>query len=170
MALRLFRTVAAYVFSTAALPLHRPLTVRTRPATPATFQTLPLFNTRPQLYSEAGVPTRQFVGVPVFQAEGLTVASAQSSYVPLFLAREDLDAAVQAAYAQRNGAQIATYRERAAASEAEWAAATAAAAKAQVGARRGMTLPWLAPSVVGVAVVPLHSTMKSILNCGFSVM
>ena len=28
-----------------------------------------------QLYKEAGVPTRTFIGVPVFQAEGLTVTA-----------------------------------------------------------------------------------------------
>lgn len=28
-----------------------------------------------QLYKDAGVPTRRFVGVPVFQAEGLTVTT-----------------------------------------------------------------------------------------------
>jgi hypothetical protein len=28
-----------------------------------------------QLYNDAGVPTKQFVGVPVFQAEGLTVTT-----------------------------------------------------------------------------------------------
>jgi hypothetical protein len=28
-----------------------------------------------QLYKEAGVPTKSFVGVPVFQAEGLTVTT-----------------------------------------------------------------------------------------------
>jgi hypothetical protein len=28
-----------------------------------------------QLYKDAGVPTKNFVGVPVFQAEGLTVTT-----------------------------------------------------------------------------------------------
>lgn len=28
-----------------------------------------------ELYKEAGLPTRSFVGVPVFQAEGLTVTT-----------------------------------------------------------------------------------------------
>lgn len=28
-----------------------------------------------QLYKDAGVPTKQFIGVPVFQAEGLTVTT-----------------------------------------------------------------------------------------------
>jgi hypothetical protein len=40
-------------------------------------------------------------------------------YVPLFLAKEDLDVAVQAAYVARNGTQIAGYREKAARYEEE---------------------------------------------------
>jgi len=66
-----------------------------------------------QLYQEAGVPTRQFVGVPVFQAEGLTVTTQDTQYVPLFLCKEDLDIAVQSAYKQRNAAQIKLYRDKA---------------------------------------------------------
>lgn len=34
-------------------------------------------------------------------------------YVPLFLAKEDLDIAVQSAYKQRNAAQIKLYRDKA---------------------------------------------------------
>ncbi|GAX77701.1 hypothetical protein CEUSTIGMA_g5144.t1 [Chlamydomonas eustigma] len=66
-----------------------------------------------QLYNDAGVPTKQFVGVPVFQAEGLTVTTQEMQYVPLFLAKEDLDVAVQSAYKQRNSAQIKLYRDKA---------------------------------------------------------
>ncbi|KAG1668464.1 hypothetical protein FOA52_005237 [Chlamydomonas sp. UWO 241] len=66
-----------------------------------------------ELYTEAGVPTKQFVGVPVFQAEGLTVTTQEMQYVPLFLAKEDLDIAVQSAYKQRNAAQIKLYRDKA---------------------------------------------------------
>jgi len=66
-----------------------------------------------QLYSDAGVPTKQFIGVPVFQAEGLTVTTQEMQYVPLFLAKEDLDIAVQSAYKQRNAAQIKLYRDKA---------------------------------------------------------
>lgn len=102
-----------------------------------------------QLYTEAGVPTKQFIGVPVFQAEGLTVTTQEmvraalgkqafhyfiinrlswspfthpalvfyclcaQQYVPLFLAKEDLDIAVQSAYKQRNAAQIKLYRDKA---------------------------------------------------------
>ncbi|PNW73271.1 hypothetical protein CHLRE_14g625750v5 [Chlamydomonas reinhardtii] len=68
-----------------------------------------------QLYKDAGVPTRQFIGVPVFQAEGLTVTTRdmQYQYVPLFLCKEDLDIAVQSAYVQRNAAQIKLYKDKA---------------------------------------------------------
>eukprot|EP00197_Chlamydomonas_leiostraca_P002727 CAMPEP_0202857754 /NCGR_PEP_ID=MMETSP1391-20130828/569_1 /ASSEMBLY_ACC=CAM_ASM_000867 /TAXON_ID=1034604 /ORGANISM="Chlamydomonas leiostraca, Strain SAG 11-49" /LENGTH=420 /DNA_ID=CAMNT_0049536597 /DNA_START=6 /DNA_END=1268 /DNA_ORIENTATION=+ len=72
------------------------------------------------LYREAGVPTRSFVGVPVFQAEGLTVTTQETQYVPLFLAREDLDIAVQSAYKQRNAAQIKLYRDKALKYEEEY--------------------------------------------------
>ena len=34
-------------------------------------------------------------------------------YVPLFLAKEDLDVAVQSAYKQRNATQIKLYRDKA---------------------------------------------------------
>lgn len=73
-----------------------------------------------KLYGDAGVPTQQFVGVPVFQAEGLTVTAQDSQYVPLFLAKEDLDVAVQSAYRQRNAAQIKEYRDRAEKCESEY--------------------------------------------------
>ncbi|KAG2492282.1 hypothetical protein HYH03_009522 [Edaphochlamys debaryana] len=66
-----------------------------------------------QLYKDAGVPTRQFIGVPVFQAEGLTVTTRDMQYVPLFLCKEDLDIAVQSAYVQRNAAQIKLYKDKA---------------------------------------------------------
>jgi len=88
-----------------------------------------------ELYAAAGVPTRQFVGVPVFQAEGLTVTASDAQYVPLFLAREDLDVAVSSAHRARNAGQIRGYRERAAEAEAA-AAAAAAAAKAAPAGRR----------------------------------
>lgn len=37
-----------------------------------------------QLYNQAGVPAVAFTGVPLFQAEGLTVKSEQHRYTPLF--------------------------------------------------------------------------------------
>eukprot|EP00882_Tetradesmus_deserticola_P015141 GHRQ01016122.1.p1 GENE.GHRQ01016122.1~~GHRQ01016122.1.p1 ORF type:complete len:361 (+),score=132.63 GHRQ01016122.1:609-1691(+) len=76
-----------------------------------------------QLYKEAGVPTKSFVGVPVFQAEGLTVTSQDMQYVPLFLTKEDLDVAVGGAYRQRNASQISAVKEKAALYEEEYQAA-----------------------------------------------
>ena len=40
-----------------------------------------------QLYREAGVDVLGFTGVPVFQAEGLTVKTEKSRYTPLFLSK-----------------------------------------------------------------------------------
>lgn len=85
------------------------------------------------LYKEAGVPTDQFVGVPVFQAEGLTVTTQDMQYVPLFMAREDLDIAVQTAYAVRNERQIRALADRADKAAAEYGNARAAVAKAKDG-------------------------------------
>eukprot|EP00879_Flechtneria_rotunda_P004541 GHRR01004796.1.p1 GENE.GHRR01004796.1~~GHRR01004796.1.p1 ORF type:complete len:408 (+),score=136.00 GHRR01004796.1:163-1386(+) len=73
-----------------------------------------------QLYKEAGVPTRSFIGVPVFQAEGLTVTTQDMQYVPLFLTKEDLDVAVGGAYRQRNATQISAVKDKAAQYEAEY--------------------------------------------------
>lgn len=75
-----------------------------------------------QLYKDAGVPTKNFIGVPVFQAEGLTVTTQDMQYVPLFLTKEDLDVAVSGAYRQRNAAQITAVRDKAAQFEAEYQA------------------------------------------------
>mmetsp|Transcript_9674 Transcript_9674/g.35450 ORF Transcript_9674/g.35450 Transcript_9674/m.35450 type:complete len:314 (+) Transcript_9674:80-1021(+) len=40
----------------------------------------------------------KFVGVPVFQAEGLTIRAGDNRYLPLFLSKRDLDKAVLRAY------------------------------------------------------------------------
>jgi hypothetical protein len=71
-----------------------------------------------------------FAGVPVFQAEGLTVKTERARYTPLFLAREDLDAAVGNAYNQRGG-------ER----EAGASAGVAAAAQEDQRAQQAVTAP-----------------------------
>ncbi len=48
-----------------------------------------------QLYKEAGVAAEGFTGVPVFQAEGLTVRTGPDTrYTPLFLSKADLDVAL----------------------------------------------------------------------------
>lgn len=76
-----------------------------------------------QMYKEAGVPSTSFTGVPVFQAQGLTVKTERSRYTPLFLAKEDLDVAVGAAFSQREAAREAATRNKAAAAEEELASA-----------------------------------------------
>ena len=86
-----------------------------------------------QLYQDAGIVADEFVGVPVFQAEGLTVKTERARYTPLFLARADLDAAVGNAYSRRGG-------EREASASAEVAAATEADQKAQAAVRGHGTL------------------------------
>jgi len=90
-----------------------------------------------RLHREAGLPTAAFVGVPVFQAEGLTVTAADAQYVPLFLAGEDLEAAVGAAHRARHAPQIAALRDRAAAAQAEYELAARAAEAAAVAAGGG---------------------------------
>lgn len=57
------------------------------------------------LYRNSGVDVVGFTGVPVFQAEGLTVKTEKSRYTPLFLDKADLDAAVSNAYKQRVGVE-----------------------------------------------------------------
>jgi hypothetical protein len=58
-----------------------------------------------QLYKDAGIAVNSFKGVPVFQAEGLTVKTEQNRYTPLFFSKDDLDAAVQNAAKQREQQQ-----------------------------------------------------------------
>ncbi|KAK9831849.1 hypothetical protein WJX81_001220 [Elliptochloris bilobata] len=77
-----------------------------------------------ELYREAGIAVGGFAGVPVFQAEGLTVKTERARYTPLFLARADLDAAVGNAYKKKGG-------EREAGASAEVAAAAEADQRAQ---------------------------------------
>ncbi len=79
-----------------------------------------------QLYREAGVPGKAFTGVPIFQAQGLTVKTENSRYTPLFLAKEDLDVAVGAAFSQREAAKEVANKSKASAAEEEVASARAA--------------------------------------------
>lgn len=48
-----------------------------------------------------GYKTPGFTGVPVFQAEGLTVKTDSARYTPVFLSKKDLDAAVARAHVER---------------------------------------------------------------------
>lgn len=54
-----------------------------------------------QLYKENGIDANAFQGVPVFQAEGLTVNTEGGRQTPLFLSKDDLDKAIHAAFSQR---------------------------------------------------------------------
>ena len=65
------------------------------------------------MYSDAGISAEGFTGVPVFQAEGLTVKSDNARYVPLFLAKADLDAAINGAFSQRKAARAASAKAKA---------------------------------------------------------
>ncbi len=78
-----------------------------------------------QLYKEAGVPGSTFTGVPIFQAQGLTVKTENSRYTPLFLAKEDLDVAVGAAFSQREAAKEVANKSKASAAEEDVASARA---------------------------------------------
>eukprot|EP00963_Diacronema_lutheri_P013090 scaffold2274_cov343-Pavlova_lutheri.AAC.3 len=46
------------------------------------------------LFQERGLGASSMVGVPVFQAEGLTIKAEDKRYVPLFFSKEDLDRAL----------------------------------------------------------------------------
>ena len=54
------------------------------------------------LFKTAGLPSNGFPGVPVFQAEGLTVKGDDDKpFTPLFLSKKDLDIALGTAFASR---------------------------------------------------------------------
>lgn len=48
-----------------------------------------------EIYKKAGISREGFVGVPLFQAEGLTVKGESSRYTPLFFSKDDLDIALR---------------------------------------------------------------------------
>ena len=54
-----------------------------------------------QVLDDQGYNTPGFTGVPVFQAEGLTVKTDTARYTPVFLSKKDLDAAVGRAHVER---------------------------------------------------------------------
>lgn len=76
-----------------------------------------------QLYQEAGVHGQAFMGVPVFQAEGLTVKTDKKRYTPLFFSKEDLDAAVGNAYTTKEQHRDVTNKAHSARADADLAAA-----------------------------------------------
>jgi multidrug efflux pump subunit AcrA (membrane-fusion protein) len=83
-----------------------------------------------QLYRSASLPAGGFAGVPLFQAEGLTVKGANAQYTPLFFSKEDLDTALVGAYLGKDDQQQAEIRAKAQRARAELAEAQAAAAAA----------------------------------------
>eukprot|EP01026_Neomeris_dumetosa_P040323 TRINITY_DN3328_c0_g1_i2.p2 TRINITY_DN3328_c0_g1~~TRINITY_DN3328_c0_g1_i2.p2 ORF type:complete len:379 (-),score=56.46 TRINITY_DN3328_c0_g1_i2:1797-2933(-) len=64
------------------------------------------------LFRTNGIQESKFVGVPVFQAEGLTINGETGPFVPLFFSKDDLDVAVRRAYDARNRQQMAEYEGR----------------------------------------------------------
>ena len=54
-----------------------------------------------QIMHNSGLDVAGFTGVPIFQAAGLTVKTKDSRRTPLFLDKNDLDAALGNAYSQR---------------------------------------------------------------------
>ena len=61
-----------------------------------------------KLQSEAGGDSQRFLGVPVFQAEGLTIRAAGRKYLPIFFSYSAAVSAAQAAYSKMPGRAAAT--------------------------------------------------------------
>jgi hypothetical protein len=59
-----------------------------------------------ELYKRAGIAKDGFVGVPLFQAEGLTVRGEQSRFTPLFFSKEDVVRALQDTQASATSAAV----------------------------------------------------------------
>lgn len=67
-----------------------------------------------ELYRAAGLKTSSFAGVPLFQAEGLTIRGNESArYTPLFFSKDDLDIALHDAFVARDTEQQASERAKA---------------------------------------------------------
>lgn len=66
-----------------------------------------------ELYRHAGLPSSSFTGVPLFQAEGLTVRGDAARYTPLFFSKDDLDMALKDAYMTRDNEAQAEARGKA---------------------------------------------------------
>jgi hypothetical protein len=59
-----------------------------------------------ELYKRAGIAKDGFVGVPLFQAEGLTVRGEQSRFTPLFFSKEDVMRALKDTHANATSATV----------------------------------------------------------------
>ncbi len=66
-----------------------------------------------ELYKKAGIPKEGFVGVPLFQAEGLTVRGDSSRYTPLFFSKDDLDVALKQTYSDAGAVELQKKIDRA---------------------------------------------------------
>jgi hypothetical protein len=72
------------------------------------------------LFRHAGMPANSFPGVPVFQAEGLTVKAEKGvRFTPLFFAKEDLDTALGTAFSAKEAQLHKNALEQAAQARAE---------------------------------------------------
>ncbi|WZN66546.1 Tic22-like protein [Chloropicon roscoffensis] len=63
-------------------------------------------------YTEAGKPLHVLPGVPVFQAEGLTMRSGDKTMIPLFFGREELDYALQQAFGKSPVTPAVAYKRQ----------------------------------------------------------
>jgi hypothetical protein len=65
-----------------------------------------------ELYKRAGIVKDGFVGVPLFQAEGLTVRGDESRFTPLFFSKEDVLHALKDTQANASSAAAAELQEK----------------------------------------------------------
>ncbi len=77
-----------------------------------------------QVFEDAGIDIPGFTGVPVFQADGLTVKTESARYTPIFLSKSDLDAAVNNAHLQRITQKVQVTQAKVDRAERELEAAT----------------------------------------------
>ena len=84
-----------------------------------------------ELYKHAGLQTTTFTGVPLFQAEGLTVRGESNRYTPLFFSKSDLDKALGDAFLSRDNEAQAEARAKAERAKKELSEAEEEAAKAK---------------------------------------
>lgn len=59
-----------------------------------------------RVQQDAGDDSGSFVGVPLFQAEGLSIKADGVKYLPVFFSKKDMDSAARAAFAKMPGRQI----------------------------------------------------------------
>ncbi|KAI3432456.1 hypothetical protein D9Q98_004006 [Chlorella vulgaris] len=89
-----------------------------------------------QLYRHSGVAATGFQGVPLFQAEGLSIRGEKGRYTPLFFSKDDLDEALGAAVSSKDAAAQADARAKAERARTELQEVEAEAAAAASGRDR----------------------------------